>query len=73
MGAVDEVIDYAVSWDRLNQLALELGTAMPNPAPGAKTRFRKDRTPASLLLTYEQKAKISMDARFEFDLMNYDP
>lgn len=68
--AVDEVIPYHRVWDRLAELARDLGERLPDPLPRAKARFRIDRRPASEILTKAQREQILSDAAFELSLVS---
>lgn len=70
---ISEVWDYPEAWLKLERLASRLGTTLPAELPRAKSRFRKDSRPAREILSREQRAAIYRDARFEFDLMSYEP
>ena len=70
---VDEVWRYEDMWSRLDDLAAKLSLPAPRSLPQAKGQHRKDRRPAQEILTSAQRRRIHEDARFEFELLGYQP
>ena len=68
----DEVIRYDQLWDRMAAIATRFGKTLPSELPRAKGTFRKDRRPASAILTQEQKQRVYEIARLDFDELGFE-
>lgn len=71
--AVDEVVLYDQLWPRIGRLGETLGKSMPAVLPRAKGQHRKDRRPATEILSEDQKARIRDMAGWEFETFGFDP
>ncbi len=70
---VDKVLRYEKLSEELAAVAKRMGEALPPVLPLSKGHYRKDRSPASQLLSDAQKARVREICREEFELMGYDP
>ena len=68
---VDRVFRYEDLWEELASLAWWWGKELPKYPPRAKGKFRKDRRPASEVLSVSQIRRIVDVCWEEFDLLGY--
>ncbi|HVT34254.1 MAG TPA: hypothetical protein VHE37_01620 [Nevskiaceae bacterium] len=68
---VDRIMPYEQMWKEVAALAQRLGKEMPLYLPQAKAQFRRDKRPASEILSAAQKQRIYEKHAIEFELMGY--
>lgn len=70
---VDMVLRHEQLNDDLAKVAARLGVTLPALLPRSKGHYRKNRAPATQVLSEAQKARVREICREEFELMGYDP
>jgi len=69
---VDKVIRYEELWEHLRDFAQSFGERLPEQLPTAKSQYRKDRRPASEILSADHKRRVYERCAEEFELLGYE-